>query len=145
MSASAEDRGRADGGARGLPVLEQHHRAAPGAGRRADESRQVRRDGPREVAPLAVLAVVDVLGVVRADPLRPALVDQGAVSSLLDRREPRVADEDVAHSMAAVHERVGEIDHARRETAYERVAVGTFEGHENDVEHGRARIMARAR
>src|SRR5439155_179490 len=73
------------------------------------------------------------------------VIDAASFSALLARRELRIADEEVVDEVAAIDERVGQVDHARGETADERIAVGAFEGDEDHVIHGRARIMARAR
>src|SRR5439155_441442 len=116
-------------------VLEEQDRASADVSRCPYDVGKVWRDRDREIAPLAVLAVVDVLGVVGADPLAPALVDEVTVRALLVRGELRVAYEDMAHAIPAVHERVGEVDHPRREAADERVTVRPLEGDEDDVIH----------
>ena len=41
------------------------------------------------------------------------------------------------HTVTTLDQRVGEIDHARREAADERIAVGSLERDEYDVEHER--------
>jgi len=76
------------------------------------------------------------------DLLVPLIRNLGA---LLARGELRIADEQVVNEVAPIDQCVGQIDHARGETADERIAVGAFEGDEDHVVHGRARIMARAR
>src|SRR5439155_483753 len=125
--------------------LEEKHRLPPFRRRRDDDVREVRRDGAREVAPLTVLAVVDVARVIGADPLGPSLQDEAPLGALLARGELRIADEQVVNEVAPIDQCVGQIDHARGETADERIAVGTLERDEHHVVHGRARIMARAR
>ena len=140
-----QDRGCADGGIGRLPVLEEQDGAPSLRGRRGDEVRDVRGNGPREIAPLAILAVVHVARVMSTDPLGPALEDEAAVGALLTRRHGRVADEQVMNEVATIDQRVGQVDHACREAADERIAVGTFEGDKHHVVHRRARIMARAR
>src|SRR5260221_12694753 len=93
------------------------------------------RDGAREIGVLPVLAVVDVLGVVRADPLRPPFQHKSSVHALLDMGEARISDEEVTDRMAARHERGGEVGHARGEAADEREALGSLERYEHDVPH----------
>ena len=128
-----------------MPILEEQDGLPPFRRRRDHEIGKVRGDGAREVAPFAVLAVVHVARVIGTDPLRPPLQDEASFGALLARRELRIADEEVVDEVATIDERVGQVDHARGETADERIAVGAFEGDEDHVVHGRARIMARAR
>ena len=123
-----------DGRGRGLPVLEQHHRAFATAFGFRGEVREVRRERPREVVVLAILAVVDVLRVMRADPLSPSLKDETRITDL-DVRRGRIADEHVPDVIPARDEGRGEVVHARGEAADERVAVGSLERDEDDVPH----------
>src|SRR6267143_1373495 len=66
--------------------------------------------------------------VMDTDPLGPALEDEAPVGALLTRRHRRIADKQVMNEVAAIDQRVSEVDHARREATDERIAVGTFEG-----------------
>src|SRR5205807_2027364 len=143
--ADVQDGGGRDRGIGRLPVLKEKHRLPAFRRRRDDDIGEMRRYGAREVAPFTVLAVVDVARVIGAYPLRPSLQDEAPLGALLACRELRIADEQVVNEVAAIDQRVGQIDHARGETADERIAVGTLERDEHHVVHGRARIMARAR
>ena len=96
----------------------------------------MRRNGAREVAPLPILAVVDVALVEDADPLGPPLENEAPLGALLACRQLRIAHEELMHEVAAIHQGVGEIDHARGQAADERIAVGSLEGDEHDVVHG---------
>ena len=94
----------------------------------------MRRQRPREVVELAFLAVVDVLGVMRADPLAPALQHEAGVAHLYVRLA-RVPDEDVPDAVTTRDEGRGQVVHARGEATDERVAVGSLERDEHDVPH----------
>ncbi len=93
------------------------------------------RDRAREVGVLPVLAVVHVLRVVRADPLRPPFQHEATLRALLDMGEARITDEEVADRMAAGHQGGREVGHARGQATDERVAVGSLERDEHDVPH----------
>ena len=71
-----------------------------------------------------------------ADPLAPPFQDEAAVRALLARGQRRIAHEELMDAVAAIDEGVGQIDHARRQPAYERVAVRSFERDEHNVVHG---------
>ena len=79
----------------GLPLLTQDsHQLALGYRRCCDMFHYIGGEGPVEVAKLALLPIVDAVGVILAYPLTPAVQDQPAALAYFLPGEFRIADEE---------------------------------------------------
>src|SRR5579859_3180424 len=117
----------------GVPVLtDDDHQLARSDGRGHDVVVDVARHGLVVVVELALLAVVDAVEVVAADPLAPAFQAQLAADALLHAGCGRVADEDQVRLVAQAGQRLGELGDARAQAAGGGVDVRPLEAERDE-------------
>ncbi len=117
----------------GVPVLaDDDHNLALRHRRPDDLLIHVIGDGLVVIVELMLLAVVDAVGIVFADPLAPARKVQLAVNELLRGRQLRIADEDQVRLVAQAGERLGEFGDAGAEAAGGGVDVRPLEAERDE-------------